>query len=99
MSVSYDDLSRRYNNIKAEMNLDRRMRTELATSFVTELATISGEHIDLLSKDFPMLLAVRKYTAEQLIANRNGEIDVIYKLFNDMSFKADALLSACEGAL
>lgn len=92
-------LFKRYTKLTTEIEIAKRKREEEATKLLNALRKISKDDVELLKKYVPQLEDITRFTSEQLLNNRNGELDAVASVYESLTNILDSWLRSYEDSL
>lgn len=96
--VDVNDLYRRYTALKNECTRREIKRSEQVRSILTALQSITGDEVNLLATDVPMLAAIVTYTEDDLL-NDPMAIANIRSVYSEITHLMDDWLCHFEGEI
>jgi len=82
--VDVKNVLARYNRVEQEVIFQKRKQAEEAVTCTTAIGRLTEEELLFAAKFSPSITLARKYTSEQVIANREGEFQVIRQMFESL---------------
>lgn len=97
--VNVNELFQRLARIETETAIARRKRQEEADKVVQALAQLSEGDVEILARLYPEFVAIKDFTAQDLVNNAHGELDRVQRLFYTAAAALDKRLQYFEEAL
>lgn len=99
MSVNISELYKRYTSLEQEVSYIQRKRKEEAEQAVRVLQTLTDSDIELLKDDIPDILEVKSFTVDGILANKNGELQRLQRLYSSVTELLDKWIRHYEDGL
>lgn len=98
-NMNINEMSSRLQNLETEVKLIQRRQEEEAAKAESALKRITPQQVELLKGVVPEIAVVVNYTAEDILANNNGEVNMIRSVFSRMINYVSSRLEYYEAGL